>query len=288
MPKLKWLFIAGLTVLTFTLLQLAPALLSNEWRMEATFEVVSGDMSQDISIKLDGPHETLESLTCTYLSPSRVRCSFVGESLFDAKDYLAVRGVGTTNRFIDTSTSPIFMTPTLLAWQTLLATIAWIIWWRWIRLDNSAQTWSGQYRLLLLLLPYAAATTTAGLLFALFGVGVNVKNTSAISIELNAVNVALLGVIVAPIYEEVLFRGIALDALRRVFPWSVATLLTSLSFVSMHSIHSGANGVSHVAALFASAVALCWIRRQTGSLILCVFAHALFNAIVLATALRMQ
>src|SRR5690606_22345485 len=100
--------------------------------------------------------------------------------------------------------------------------------------------------------------------------------------------IALTGIVVAPIYEEVIFRGIAFDALRKGFPWPVAALVTSLSFVSMHTLTSGANGLAQAAGLFSAAVALCWIRKTTGSLTLCVLAHAVFNLVVLATALQMQ
>lgn len=287
MDKLRQLFIAGCSVSVFTFLLIAPAFVSTSWRMEATFEVIDTDSPHVGALAAHDLQGTLRSIACSPAGPSTIRCRFEGQSLFDAKDYLQEQGIKTSNRFLDTSMMPVFLTPALVLWQLLLAAAAALSWNRWTRLEIASPRWEGRNTILALLLPYAASTATVGILFAAFGTAESVvEASSGMRLDRNIWLIAATSIIAAPLYEEILFRGLALDALRRAFSWPIAILATSVTFVSMHTIQSGPAGLTHTAALLAAGIALGWLRKMTGSLMLCVLAHAIFNLITLVTMLR--
>src|SRR5690606_13618209 len=87
--------------------------------------------------------------------------------------------------------------------------------------------------------------------------------------------------LLAPLSEELLFRGIFQTGLRRLLPgrpgsvrhrW-LAILLASLVFGLMHLAVP-----QHVPALIVLAVILGYQYERTGSLVVPIFVHILFNA----------
>lgn len=80
-------------------------------------------------------------------------------------------------------------------------------------------------------------------------------------------------VVVAPVAEEVLFRGYLLSRLRRYLPVWLAVILTSLLFGLVHFQWNVGLDV------FALSLALCWLRIQTGSLWPSILLHSLKNGI---------
>jgi uncharacterized protein len=94
----------------------------------------------------------------------------------------------------------------------------------------------------------------------------------------------LLGVfitvlLVAPIIEEMLFRGIILDGLIRYYKVATAVLASSILFALVHL----PVGVIVALNIFLLALFLAWVRLESGSLLLCVICHATFNAIPFVT-----
>ena len=85
-----------------------------------------------------------------------------------------------------------------------------------------------------------------------------------------------LGVVVAPVTEEFLFRGYFYGVLRRFVGTLPAMLLTAALFAGIHL-----NGPVFLP-LFVFAVCLTLAYEATGSLLTCIFMHALFNAAMLA------
>jgi len=79
-------------------------------------------------------------------------------------------------------------------------------------------------------------------------------------------------VIIAPIFEEIIFRGIALPILLRRFPPLVAICLVSLLFAALH-FHTPS-----FAALFTISSAFSIAYIWTGSLTVSIYMHAIFNA----------
>lgn len=79
-------------------------------------------------------------------------------------------------------------------------------------------------------------------------------------------------VLVAPVFEEVLFRGLAYPALKQRLGPTRALLLVSAAFALVH-FHAPSVGP-----LFALALALGFAYEYTGSLLTPIAMHALFNA----------
>jgi membrane protease YdiL (CAAX protease family) len=91
-------------------------------------------------------------------------------------------------------------------------------------------------------------------------------------------------VLLAPVAEELAFRGLLLRALMRRLRFWPAALVSSALFAVLH-----AGGVSHVAAIpllvvviFLFAVLQCLLVRRTGRLGPAIAVHALMNLLVLS------
>lgn len=80
-------------------------------------------------------------------------------------------------------------------------------------------------------------------------------------------------VIVAPIAEEILFRGYLLGKLREYAPLWVAIIVTSLIFAVVHFAWNVGLDV------FALSIALCLLRVMTGSLWASIMLHMLKNSV---------
>lgn len=92
-----------------------------------------------------------------------------------------------------------------------------------------------------------------------------------------AAAVALICVL-APISEELFFRGLVFAGLRNRFgPWPAA-LLGGLAFGAIHA----PTGITTVIPLAALGVVFCWLYERTGSLWPPVIAHAINNSLALA------
>jgi len=93
--------------------------------------------------------------------------------------------------------------------------------------------------------------------------------------ELSPANVAfslLIGCLLAPLIEEIYFRGFLYHAWERQFGWMPAMGLTSAAF---GLAHPGAMILTFVASLLYIA-----ILRRTGSLRACFYVHAFYNALI--------
>lgn len=86
---------------------------------------------------------------------------------------------------------------------------------------------------------------------------------------------ALLTCVMAPICEEILFRGYFFVALSNWRGWLPAALITGVVF---GGVHAGSAPVVDLVPLGALGFALCVLYRYTGSLYPCIAAHALNNS----------
>jgi membrane protease YdiL (CAAX protease family) len=95
--------------------------------------------------------------------------------------------------------------------------------------------------------------------------------------------VVFLAVVVAPLLEEMLFRGLFQTMIRSYLerPWP-AVIITSAIFASVHQ------NVTHWPALFALAMGLGYAYEKSGSLFRPIFMHALFNGAAIAATLYEQ
>jgi len=82
----------------------------------------------------------------------------------------------------------------------------------------------------------------------------------------------VFAVVIAPVFEEVLFRGLAYPAIKQRFGTTAALLVVSILFAAMHQ-HLATAGP-----LFALGLGLALAYEYTGSLLTAVAVHSLFNA----------
>ncbi len=85
-------------------------------------------------------------------------------------------------------------------------------------------------------------------------------------------------VIIAPIVEEVIFRGLIMSGFSRNYRPAVAVILSALLFALFHL------NPWQFAAAFSLGLVLGWIRIRTGSVLACIAGHATHNALVFLSA----
>jgi membrane protease YdiL (CAAX protease family) len=98
-------------------------------------------------------------------------------------------------------------------------------------------------------------------------------------IQFNPWAAALTLVVIAPLTEEILFRGLILQGFYRQYSAKVAVLVSALLF---GAIHFNWQQIPGAAAL---GILLGWTLLKTGSILPCLFIHALNNGLVLAATL---
>jgi membrane protease YdiL (CAAX protease family) len=92
----------------------------------------------------------------------------------------------------------------------------------------------------------------------------------------------LAAVVFAPIFEEVIFRGLLYGSLRARLSWPTAALASALVFGLAHGY-----GPTGFASVLVSGLLWAWIYERTGSLLPCIAAHVINNAAVAVTLLAL-
>lgn len=95
-----------------------------------------------------------------------------------------------------------------------------------------------------------------------------------------AVNFAVVA-LVAPVIEELTFRGLGYSLLEQYGRW-VAIGLIGLAFGLAHGLLAG------LPVLFAFGAGLAYLRSRTGSVYPCILVHGAFNALVLTLAVTVD
>lgn len=94
-----------------------------------------------------------------------------------------------------------------------------------------------------------------------------------------AVAVVLLGsVVFAPVFEELIFRGLLYGTLRARLSWPLAAAGSALVFALAHGY-----GIAGFLSVFLSGLLWAWIYERTGSLLPSMAAHVVNNATVALT-----
>jgi membrane protease YdiL (CAAX protease family) len=97
--------------------------------------------------------------------------------------------------------------------------------------------------------------------------------------------------VVAPLNEEIVFRGVFLSILLQQMPQRPigAILLSTLIFISVHGLlYKGAFDAGHMFSLFLLGCSLGWIFFRTRSVLCCVAAHSLWNAFAFVPILHVK
>lgn len=87
---------------------------------------------------------------------------------------------------------------------------------------------------------------------------------------------ALLTTVIAPICEEMLFRGYIFATLSKWRGWLPAAVLTGVLF---GAVHAGSAPAADLVPLAMLGFVLCWLYRRSGSLYPCIATHSLNNSI---------
>ena len=103
----------------------------------------------------------------------------------------------------------------------------------------------------------------------------------------SVVVLAVLAVVVAPVVEELLFRGVVLRGLMLRLGFWPAAATSSALFGVFHAQGSAAEAVLLAVATGVFGVGLCVLVRRTGRLAPAIGVHALRNALALAAALQL-
>ncbi len=117
---------------------------------------------------------------------------------------------------------------------------------------------------------------------------------------------AFFGVVLAPVFEEIVFRGFLLPGIALIVDWMrlprslealeawrlaegfssvaliVSAMITSLLFGLLHAAQEGYSWPA-VALLFVVSLALCWIRLRTKSVAASTLVHASYNFSIFLT-----
>lgn len=99
---------------------------------------------------------------------------------------------------------------------------------------------------------------------------------------LNVLAVVVLVTVIAPIGEELFFRGFFFGALRN---WRGAWLAALLTGIAFGAIHAGSSPVGYLVPLMLFGAGLCMLYEWTGSLYPAVALHALNNSVALGANL---
>ncbi len=129
---------------------------------------------------------------------------------------------------------------------------------------------------------------TSGLLVAIFGEPPDQEITEEIKSEDGALALAgYIGItcLIAPIAEEVFFRGFLFPVLRARVGIAWGVLVTAALFSVVHAIGSPPEAL---VVLFVLGAGLCLLYLRTGSLLPCIGLHALNNAISFAATKEME
>lgn len=92
----------------------------------------------------------------------------------------------------------------------------------------------------------------------------------------SVVMLALMAVIMAPLLEEVLFRGILLPAMRKRWAFLPSALVVTVLFTSLHSVQIGGYWPA-LMGIFMCGFVLAWLRERSDSLWPPIFFHMGFN-----------
>lgn len=88
-------------------------------------------------------------------------------------------------------------------------------------------------------------------------------------------------VILPPLTEEILVRGLLYSSLKKAMPVLGAALTTSVLFAAAHLPEGGAAGPLYIAAIdtFILSLVLIYLREKSGSLWPCIILHAIKNGV---------
>ncbi len=91
---------------------------------------------------------------------------------------------------------------------------------------------------------------------------------------------AVLGVVVAPLVEETIFRGFLYPIIARRAGIAAGIVITGILFGSLHAVQLW-GGWGQIALLMLVGIVLTWVRARTGTVAASYFVHLGYNGLQL-------
>ncbi|HVC80330.1 MAG TPA: CPBP family intramembrane glutamic endopeptidase [Chloroflexota bacterium] len=194
----------------------------------------------------------------------------------------------------DTNTKDLISTIVQLAFFLLLLWLMWMLIvkryrcdWRMLGLRAAGWQWVAAVPLIFAFLLFADVVMFHGMV-AIFGPAAHwptvLTSTTIDSAQQPGLDVLSIGtgVILTPLAEELLFRGVLYQGLRRTMPMGAAALVSALVFAGMH----------FTLVLFipftVMGLVLAWLYERSGSLFPGMLVHACNNGIILVIIVGSQ
>ena len=235
----------------------------------------------------DGSQGKLRSLSCERRAPEleealyALHCSFIADEVATGLRFMHENGFVVANSFSNMGVKPRWGLGATYAWQALLAVVLWLVWLRMyavdIRVDLNRAYEFLRRRPFHVFLPFVASTILISLLSFVFNLPLGISGSARIE-EWSFV--VITAVVIAPLFEEVVFRGFVHDILTKKTGWILSSIVGTSSFVVVHLLPAEA-GMADYMGIFIMGLGLFWLRHVSSSLILCVLAHALYNSLAL-------
>ena len=215
---------------------------------------------------------------------SWVRCYFVANEINDAKQYLHRQGLQTGDVYRNVRIKPVnggygfYVASVFIAAALIILLMRFFGW----RLSSELKLISnlGWRALAVLVAPTALCVALAWLVFWMVGVQASHSVAQSLS-PADRISLMVAAILIAPVLEELLYRGLVFDLLQRASGAVPACMVgTGLFVISHGAMELWDSGTPRLVMLGVVSVCLYAIRARFGSLILCIGAHAFFNAVV--------
>ena len=135
-----------------------------------------------------------------------------------------------------------------------------------------------------------AARIAVGVVAAALSHGTAAKQSSNVRLHVatpsTVVLLVVLAVVVAPVTEELMFRGVMLRALMQRMRFWPAALISTVVFAGLHAyeVRTLAGALTLVAGVGVLGLGNCYLVRITGRLVPGIMVHATFNALAVLVA----
>lgn len=215
---------------------------------------------------------------------SWVRCRFIADEINDAQKYLHRRGMQTGGVFRDIRIKPVTGGYGFYVASVAIAAVLTILLMRVFGWSLSAELKLirslGWGALVVLVAPTVIFMSLASLI--LWAVGFEARHSVVQSFSPSEqISLMVAAILIAPLLEELLYRGLVYSLLQRASGAIPACMVgTGLFVISHGSMELWDSGIPRLLMIGFLSVSLYAIRIRFGSLILCIGAHAFFNAVV--------
>lgn len=131
---------------------------------------------------------------------------------------------------------------------------------------------------------FAMLMAAAGLAGWLLNVDVNQEQDigfNAVTTNVDRLLAFISLVLLPPIVEEILFRGVLFGGLRKQLSFVWAAVITSVLFAAPHALQGSGGALLWIGAIdtFLLSLVLCYLREKTGSLWASIILHMIKNGI---------